>query len=71
MLARDSSVPCRPQQAMEGFPHWVVSSQLLLSNQVHAGSINGVPTVCQEQSLALGDGVGTSHHSSLCVPDIF
>lgn len=44
-----------PWQAAEGSRVGVVSSQLLLSNHVHTGSINGVPTACQQQGLALGN----------------
>lgn len=48
LLAGDSRAPADPWQATEHSPRRVVSSQLLLSNHMHPGSINGVPTVCQE-----------------------
>lgn len=47
--------PGSPRRA----PHTAAFSQLLLSNHVHTGSINRVPTACQEQV----DWVGTVHLS--------
>lgn len=71
MFAGDSRAPADSWQAAEHSPCRVVSIQLLLSYPGHAGSTNGVPTVCQAQCLALRDWVGTSQRASLHVPDIF
>lgn len=51
----DGRAPVAPGRPRRAPLHGAASSRLLLSNHVHAGSINGVPTVCQ------ADWVGTVH----------